>query len=365
MNIAGIVLCAFFILFILRNKQSQRADYYLALLNFTLGIFLLLDLLITRKVTTELICAYQFITFLIFPFFFLYAIEMARVPFSFRTFLFVPGAILLMYTVYDFYVINHGSTSYAVKIYRYPTLGYHILYKGQLILALIGQWWFLKRITKYQREIRNDYSNIELRDLRWLKQVVIVFFIATSLTLVLYLIYNFYPQLTSIEKVNYAINGITVLALFYLSYNGVRMYAIRSLENSQAKKSLTSDEKKYVKSLLDPDVLQKIHDDLLRLMQREKAYLEPQLKLQDVAERLSVSTHSLSQTINTIEKKSFYDFINDYRVQHLKLLLSDPSNRKFSILALGLDSGFNSKASMNRIFKEKTGVAPSSYLKAH
>ena len=46
-------------------------------------------------------------------------------------------------------------------------------------------------------------------------------------------------------------------------------------------------------------------------------------------------------------------------------LISDPDNNKFTILALGLDSGFNSKATLNRIFKKQTGYSPMEYRKLH
>ncbi|MEO0469784.1 MAG: helix-turn-helix domain-containing protein, partial [Bacteroidota bacterium] len=68
--------------------------------------------------------------------------------------------------------------------------------------------------------------------------------------------------------------------------------------------------------------------------------------------------------INTIGKKAFYDFVNQYRVGHFKLLLRDPNQQHLTILALGLESGFNSKASLNRIFKQHTGLSPREYQKA-
>jgi len=44
---------------------------------------------------------------------------------------------------------------------------------------------------------------------------------------------------------------------------------------------------------------------------------------------------------------------------------TDPTQKRYTILALGLESGFNSKASLNRVFKEATGISPSEYQKRH
>lgn len=105
-----------------------------------------------------------------------------------------------------------------------------------------------------------------------------------------------------------------------------------------------------------------IHQSLLRLFEEKAVYLQPQYGLKDLANDLNESTHTVSRVINTIEKRSFYDLVNGYRVKHLQQLLKDPTNRQYTILALGLDSGFNSKASINRIFKKMTGMTPKQYL---
>ncbi|MFY8037105.1 MAG: helix-turn-helix domain-containing protein, partial [Cyclobacteriaceae bacterium] len=117
----------------------------------------------------------------------------------------------------------------------------------------------------------------------------------------------------------------------------------------------------YKASSLTSEEQNDIFQNLVALFETQKKYLEPKVQLQEVADALQVSTHRLSQTINSITGKTFYDFVNGYRVKHLQKLLSEPSNKKFTILAMGLESGFNSKASLNRIFKDETGLSPKEY----
>ena len=97
------------------------------------------------------------------------------------------------------------------------------------------------------------------------------------------------------------------------------------------------------------------------LFRDENIFLESDLKIESIAERLAVGNHKVSQTINTIAKQSFYDYVNTFRVDYLKILLENEEHRKFTILALGIESGFNSKSSLNRIFKQHTGISPKSY----
>lgn len=83
--------------------------------------------------------------------------------------------------------------------------------------------------------------------------------------------------------------------------------------------------------------------------------------MQYLASRLGVTNHNISQALNETAGKSFYDYVNDYRLRDFQKLLADPGKKHFTILALGMESGFNSKASINRIFKKQLGETPREY----
>jgi AraC-like DNA-binding protein len=98
------------------------------------------------------------------------------------------------------------------------------------------------------------------------------------------------------------------------------------------------------------------------LMQKERLFLQPELSLQELAQHVQTNPVQLSATINQVVGKNFNDYINALRVEEfIKKYHSDPS-RKYTLLALALDSGFNSKATFNRAFKKIKGSSPQEYF---
>jgi AraC-like DNA-binding protein len=110
--------------------------------------------------------------------------------------------------------------------------------------------------------------------------------------------------------------------------------------------------------------LEGLKNRLEQLMQQQQPYLEPELSLSDLAQRMGLSTSVVSAVMNTGYGKNFNDFVNSYRVERVKALLHDPTYSHLSLLAIGLEAGFNSKATFNRAFKKLTGIAPGDYLKS-
>lgn len=96
-------------------------------------------------------------------------------------------------------------------------------------------------------------------------------------------------------------------------------------------------------------------------MATQKPYLKSNLSLTDLSDLLDVSTHNLSEIINTRLNKSFYDYVNECRVEEVKKMLLDDKYKSYSILAIAYEAGFNSKSSFNTIFKKITGTTPSGY----
>lgn len=97
------------------------------------------------------------------------------------------------------------------------------------------------------------------------------------------------------------------------------------------------------------------------LMERDKAYLNPALKLDAVAAQLGISERLVSSLLNQHVGKNFNDFVNDYRVSEAKTRLTDPALKQFTIAAIAADCGFNSLATFQRCFKQVTGITPSQY----
>ena len=100
---------------------------------------------------------------------------------------------------------------------------------------------------------------------------------------------------------------------------------------------------------------------VIELMEKEKYYQEPELTLQNLADKLHVPAYQVSQAINEGLKKNFYDLVNGYRIEEAKRLLLDPNNNNYTILSVGFEAGFNSKTTFNTVFKKFTGLTPTEF----
>ncbi|WP_421750880.1 helix-turn-helix domain-containing protein [Croceimicrobium sp.] len=107
--------------------------------------------------------------------------------------------------------------------------------------------------------------------------------------------------------------------------------------------------------------------DLQRIkdwISRQEPFLEPDLTLAQLADQLAMSPRYLSGLINQYEQKNFMSFINEYRIQKAKTLLSENEDPGFTIAEAMFGSGFNSKSSFNTLFKKLVGQTPSEYRKS-
>jgi len=121
---------------------------------------------------------------------------------------------------------------------------------------------------------------------------------------------------------------------------------------------------RYVKSGMGNERSSQLLEDLDILMKAYKTYLEPKLTLNDLASQLEVSTNHLSQAINENRQINFFDYVNSYRVEEVKLRMVQPEYDHLTLLGIALECGFNSKSSFNQIFKNQTGLTPSAYKKS-
>jgi AraC-like DNA-binding protein len=100
---------------------------------------------------------------------------------------------------------------------------------------------------------------------------------------------------------------------------------------------------------------------LKKVVKENYYYQDPELSLVSLAGKLGLTTHELSRIINTVLKKSFNDFINEFRVAEVIRKLQNPVYDRLTLLGIAFDSGFNSQSSFHRIFKQITGKSPLAY----
>jgi len=120
---------------------------------------------------------------------------------------------------------------------------------------------------------------------------------------------------------------------------------------------------KYETSSLNRKKMEQTVKELISYIEKEKPYRREGLTIRELADRLDLKAHHLSQSINTVLNQNFYSFINSYRLIDVKEKLSDPNYIDISILSIAFDAGFKSKAAFNSIFKKTTGMTPTEYRK--
>ncbi|MBL4837675.1 MAG: AraC family transcriptional regulator [Kordiimonadaceae bacterium] len=107
--------------------------------------------------------------------------------------------------------------------------------------------------------------------------------------------------------------------------------------------------------------------DLKTIVQRiehDKIYLEPNLTIAGLAEKVQMPEHKLRRLVNQhMGYRNFADFLNEYRIEAAKERLADVANRRLQVLVLAMDLGYGSLGPFNRAFKARTGVTPSEYRK--
>jgi len=102
-------------------------------------------------------------------------------------------------------------------------------------------------------------------------------------------------------------------------------------------------------------------EKLLLLMQQEKPYLDSELTLPKLAAWLSMNTYQASYLINTCFAENFYSYINRYRLEECKRMLSGKEYDHLSILGIAFECGFNSKTTFNTAFKKYTSLSPKEF----
>ncbi len=149
---------------------------------------------------------------------------------------------------------------------------------------------------------------------------------------------------------------ILFLAVLSISAGGVFIHY---------QKKSTKRLEKYKTSALQPEKVEEVVPKLLRLMEAERLFLDPDLTLRELSQRLRIHYNHLSRIINERFGLNYNDFINRYRIEEAKQKLADEEQRESTILDILLSTGFYSKSVFNTAFKKFTGITPSEYRKKH
>lgn len=118
---------------------------------------------------------------------------------------------------------------------------------------------------------------------------------------------------------------------------------------------------KYMKSGLNDNKAQILKTKIEKLLDQEKPYLKPNLKISDLSNILGVTENDISQVVNSEFNMSFNNLINSYRINEFKRAVAKGDKEHLTLFAIAEECGFQSKSTFNAAFKKETGLTPSEY----
>ena len=154
---------------------------------------------------------------------------------------------------------------------------------------------------------------------------------------------------------------ILIITLAYIYYRR-RMKRNNLIQSNEKQQPVI--EEKYRKSNVTEEECRRLAGELELLMQRERLYVNPNLKIADLAAILNVSTYTLSYLFNQYLDKNYYDYLNDYRIEEFKRLVDKDEYSKYTLIALAELCGFSSRTSFFRYFKKVVGITPNEYIRS-
>ena len=232
-----------------------------------------------------------------------------------------------------------------------------------LLLPLAAYWYFsLKKLIQHQQNVQLFASSTESIDLAWLLR----FLLGVTLMLLAWVCERFFnlPYITSVSCF------INLAGAYYLAHFATQQGAIFSAKQADIEAIQTlieenDDLKAPKKQRLTLEQVTVLKPKLVDLMQVQKPYLDSELSLPKLAEMLKLTTNELSYLINEGFNDNFFGFVNNYRVEESKRILTTPQYQHLSMVGIAFEAGFNSKTAFNSAFKKMTGISPTDFQKAN
>jgi AraC-like DNA-binding protein len=204
-------------------------------------------------------------------------------------------------------------------------------------------------VAQYRKKIKFFFSTVDNIKLSWATIIVWLFIALWGTSMVFFILRIFRYRIFIPGEVSIVLLFIFANLLIYKGLTQPVLFYGKLFNHNNKHYNLSEETaNNYLKKLLN-------------FMENEKPYLDNNLTLRDLAEKVSISTRNLSHVINNKLKQNFYDFINKYRVNEAKQLLIDPDFQKYTILGVAFEAGFNSKSTFNLIFKKFEKITPSQF----
>ena len=260
-------------------------------------------------------------------------------------------------------VITHRAVNYGMLTvfdeWNRETITFrHYLYGGifllQFIHAMIYTLFAYREMTDIVGLAKKQKSNIPTDKINTLKYL----YISACIIILLCsgFVVNQFLTVMWMRTFDYFYVLPTLIFVFGLAYRAIKYPNSVLILEEEIKKE------KYAKSGLTESVKKAYLERLDEKMQIEKMYRNNELRISDLAEAMNMSVHHLSQLLNEEKEQNFFDFVNTFRVQEAKEIISQGEYR--TLLEVAFAVGFNNKNSFNTAFKKYTKMTPSAYRKS-
>ena len=277
-------------------------------------------------------------------------------------------------------------------------LAYYAMHVVALFCAACIALWALRELPRFERALKEEYSYAEYINLHWLRGVILLFF--CLLMLWVYDSMSSGVRYDNIFLFNSLVMWIAACFCFYrqsVVINAVKSYFVEPSEDN-AETNLDAAENDLDKAMAHLDAAEadqnaphahtqpenvaetvaepqpvaeqpvepepeelKLQQEaafaerMYLLFEKEHVYLNPRLRLSELAMLLGTNRTYLSQYFNQNCESTFYDFVNDYRIHHAKLLLHSTDD---TLETIAMNSGFNSLSTFRRAFVQREGMSP-------
>mgnify|MGYP002778551235 CR=1 FL=1 len=357
---SGIVL-GFFTVFILNSEAANknRANLFLSILLISLS-FSISHILFANSVigfsSSKIYTINDPSLFLIAPLLWLYVKELIGERVGIRISFFIhllPFFVVIIYSILIRFIENDNSFTSLINANKRTTnIFFWIIVVAQFSIYL---HYVRKKLSYHQSIILQEVSNKECIDISWVKFFLFtflslnIFFFVSLFTVIHFDSLMWQPKVTALAF---------SLAVFAMAYKGIlqKNLFIKS-------EALSQSHKYHLNEDLPNKIDLKLKEILLAYMNKEKPYLDAELTLTSLAKDLKVSRSQLSLLINEGIGDNFYDFVNKYRVDEVKRLISGSKMKNYSLLGIALEAGFKSKSTFNLVFKRFTGLTPTEFKK--
>lgn len=351
--IFGILIGIGFIVY--TNFSPRRKDKSIIYLNFFVLFFTLNNLQIT-------LADYDYITInffqrklllpfyvLIIPSFYTFITYYLKVEKKIQSFVLISSIIFLIEIIIRI----------VLCLYFYDEKSYYIVAKYAQIEEIVNVCYILFLyfkvviIFQYQYKV---YENITSFDnMNWIKKFLLFGFIILVLW-VFAIVFNIKEVLSPNIPVYYPLRLSSTLIIIWIAYYGFFKYNLL-LERIELRKEI-------IKSIINKDVnliTDASFSKIEKYIINDKKYLDPLLSVDSIAKALNISNRNISNITNSNSSMNILDFINFYRIEEAKIILTHPDYSNYTITSIGFECGFNSKATFYRAFSKFTGTSPAEF----